>query len=234
MTEQLALWRGSFGADYIGRNEAIPEYMRPLTMMWAKMLANISPESILEVGANIGLNLRAIQTLSAATLTAVEPNGVARNRIVADGTLPNGCVHDGSAAKLPFGDSTFDLAFTSGVLIHIHPDDLPSSCREITRVSRRYVLCSEYFSASPREIPYRGNQSALFTRDFGKLYMENCPELHLLDYGFFWSGAGCVDDLTWWLFEKRIGVPGVADQLGPGTELKDGSARSSFASIARR
>jgi pseudaminic acid biosynthesis-associated methylase len=204
MTEQLALWRGKFGEDYIGRNEVAQEYIQPLTLMWAKMLANIKPASILEVGANIGLNLRAIQMLSAAELTAIEPNETARNRIVGDRILPAGSVHDGFAAQLPFADSMFDLAFTSGVLIHIHPDDLRASCKEIARVSRRYIICSEYFSVSPREIPYRGHNGALFSRDFGKLYMETCPEIRLLDYGFFWTGAGCVDDLTWWLFEKPI------------------------------
>src|ERR1700687_1796300 len=119
MTDQLALWRGKFGEDYIGRNQVTPEYMRPLTLMWAKMLANINPKSILEIGANIGLNLRAIQTLSAAQLTAIEPNETARNRIIADGILPASSVYDASAAQLPFADGAFDIAFTLGVLMHI-------------------------------------------------------------------------------------------------------------------
>lgn len=167
------------------------------------MLHNITPGSIVEIGANIGLNLRAIKLLSSAALTAVEPNDVARQRLVADGVVtPDNCF-DGFAASLPFDDGQFDLSFTHGVLIHIHPDRLTDSCKEIARVSNRYVLCSEYFSTASREIKYRGHTEALFTRDFGKFWQTTCPELHLLDYGFFWTGAGCVDDMTWWLFEKR-------------------------------
>lgn len=200
MTAQVELWRGEFGNDYISRNEFTPEYMSALTAMWAKMLAGISPASILEVGANIGLNLRAIKSFSSAELSAVEPNAKARQRIQADGVIDR--AHDGTADHLPFQDGAFDLSFTSGVLIHVHPDDLAASCREIARVSKRYVLCAEYFSVQAREIKYRGHDAALFTRDFGKFYLESCPDLRLVDYGFFWTGAGCVDDLTWWLFEK--------------------------------
>lgn len=203
MSEQVKLWRGDFGNDYISRNEATPQYMQPLTAMWARMLVNIRPRNIVEVGANIGLNLRAIKLLSQATLTAVEPNGIARQRLVSDGVVPQENCIDGIASSLPFDDGQFDLSFTHGVLIHIHPDHLAASCKEVARVSKRYVLCSEYFSTAAREVKYRGQSEALFTRDFGKFYMETCPSLCLIDYGFFWTGAGCVDDMTWWLFEKN-------------------------------
>ena len=202
MTKQLELWRGSFGQDYIGRNEATPRILRSLGRMWAQMLGDREPASILEVGANIGLNLRALNTLTGAELWAVEPNATARARLLADSVLPAYHLRDGSAAALPFADRQFELAFTSGVLIHVHPDDLAASCREITRVSSRYVLCAEYFSTEAREVPYRGHSGALFTRDFGKFYLEHCPELRTVDYGVFWTGAGAPDDLMWWLFER--------------------------------
>jgi pseudaminic acid biosynthesis-associated methylase len=202
LTTQLDLWRGAFGKNYIARNEATSNMLLPTTRMWAKMLGEHPFSKILEVGSNIGLNLRAIKTLSPAELWAVEPNALARERLVADQVLPADHIKDGFASALPFADGSFDLTFTAGVLIHIHPNDLAASCKEIVRASSRYVLCVEYFSVEPREIPYRGHDAAMFSRDFGKFYLENCPSLRIVDYGVFWTGAGAVDDLMWWLFEK--------------------------------
>lgn len=199
MTPQLAAWKGDFGNDYIGRNETTADNIRSLTAMWAKMLSGIRPCNVLEVGANVGLNLRALRNLSSAKLTAVEPNELARHRLVCDGVAE---AFDGDACHLPFEDEAFDLSFTAGVLIHIAPNHLPDACREIVRVSSRYVLCAEYYSAAPREVNYRGNGMMLWTRDFGQLYRDTCPELKLRDYGFFWTGAGAIDNLTWWLWEK--------------------------------
>lgn len=203
-TDQLSLWRGDFGKAYIDRNEAHASTLFALTGMWARMLRPMSPApaTILEVGCNIGLNLRALNRLTGARLIGVEPNAEARARILAEQIVAEGDAVDGIAQALPFKDGEVDLAFTSGVLIHVDPKDLAACCREIARVSRRYVLCSEYFSTTPRMVPYRGEDGQLFTRDFGAFYLEQVPQLRLVDYGFFWTGAGAPDDLTWWLFEK--------------------------------
>ena len=110
------------------------------------------PRSILEVGANIGLNLRALTRLSGADFLALEPNAVARERLVQDGVVPAANVFDGLASAIPLPDASVDLAFTSGVLIHIHPNDLLASCREIHRVARRYVVCIEYMVRNGLEL----------------------------------------------------------------------------------
>ena len=95
------------------------------------------------------------------------------------------------------------MAFTSGVLIHIHPDDLLDSMGEIHRVAKRYVVCIEYFSDKPEMIPYRGHDDRLFKRDFGSYYLDNFPDLSVVDYGFSWKRLTGLDNLTWWVFEKR-------------------------------
>ena len=201
---QVDLWRGEFGRAYVERNAAEEAVLTQLTQMWSRMLERARPDvgSILEVGANIGLNLRALRRITQADIFAVEPNDAARAKLVADGVVPTERALPGVAAELPLPDASVDLAFTSGVLIHIHPDFLEQSCREIFRVSRRFVLCAEYFAAQPREVPYRNLEGQLFLRDYGRFWLETCPSLRLLDHGFFWTGAGAVDDLTWWLFEK--------------------------------
>jgi pseudaminic acid biosynthesis-associated methylase len=203
-TAQLRLWRGEFGASYMARNKPDLAHITALSRMWARMIAPMypSPASIVEVGSNIGLNLRALSRITDAALTAVEPNDAARRRLKTDKVVPAPRIVNAVAADLPLSDRSADLVFTCGVLIHVDPKDLAASCREIHRVSRRWILCAEYFSPEPRSISYRGHAGQLFTRDFGRFWQEHHTDLRLVDYGFFWRGAGATDDLNWWLFDR--------------------------------
>lgn len=206
-TEQVQFWRGEFGDAYIERNAATADDLRARVALWAPVMAcmaTAAPRRILEVGANIGGNLRALRTLTDAEFLAVEPNAKARQKLVDDGVVSAANVRDGFASAIDFPDGAAELAFTCGVLIHIHPDDLAASCREIHRVSSRYVGCIEYFSDRPEELPYRGHAERLFRRDFGGFWLDNFTDLHLLGYGFAWKRAGCPDNLTWWVFEKGV------------------------------
>ena len=205
-SEQLRFWRGDFGNDYTDRNTNSARELRARVALWAPIMARLegaAPESILEVGANIGNNLRALRQLSDAEFFAIEPNEKARGVLVDDGVVPRANVRDGFAAAIDLDDGAVDLAFTSGVLIHIHPDDLLASCSEIHRVARRYVVCIEYFSDKVEEITYRGHSERLFKRDFGGFWMDSFPDLTILDYGFAWKRTTGLDNLTWWLMEKR-------------------------------
>ena len=208
-TRQLDAWRGAFGDAYIERNCASQEAVAQRVRMWARILERLppgAPGSILEVGCNIGLNLRALGRVTGAALSAVEPNARARERIIADGVLAPTNIQEASALALPFADGAFDMAFTSGVLIHVAPEDLAQAVDEICRVAKRYIVCAEYFAATPEERVYRGQQGLLFKRDFGGFYLDRQPSLRILDYGFFWKRATGLDDITWHLFEKIDGA----------------------------
>ena len=108
----------------------------------------------------------------------------------------------GSASAIQLAEGAVDLAFTSTVLIHVPPAELEKACREIYRVSRRYILCNEYFAATPETISYRGHDDLLFKRDFGGFWLDLFPSLRLLDYGFLWRRVAAMDSTTWWVFEK--------------------------------
>lgn len=206
-TEQLRFWRGEFGDAYTDRNASHAGHLRARVAMWAPIMACLvgaPPASILEVGANVGNNLRALRQLSGAEFFALEPNAKARQKLVDDGVVPATNVRDGFAASIDLPAGAVDLAFTSGVLIHIHPDDLLASCREIHRVARRYVVCIEYFSDRAEEINYRGHAERLFKRDFGGFWLDNFADLKVVNYGFAWKRLTGLDNLTWWVFEKRV------------------------------
>ncbi len=154
------------------------------------------------MGANIGNNLRALSRITGAELFALEPNQSARERLERDRVVDSSRILNGHASDMEMADGSVDLAFTSGVMIHIHPDHLAAACREMHRVTRRYVVCIEYFADTPQQIPYRGHDEKLFKRDFGGFWLDRHPDLRLLDYGFAWKRVTGLDNVTWWVFEK--------------------------------
>ena len=205
-TKQIEFWRSEFGKDYAKRNNnpITEDGLRRLMRDWGRMLqhaVNPKPASVLEVGCNIGRNLMALRHF-VETLHAVEPNPWAVEAARASLELQGIDIREGNGFDLPFGDASIDLVFTSGVLIHVAPDDLGRMVDEIMRVSRRYVVCIEYFSHEPAEMQYHGRGGFLFKRDFGRFYLDRFPGLRVLDYGFLWQPIDSSDNSNWWLFAK--------------------------------
>ena len=205
-TKQVELWQSGFGSDYARRNnnQITDDGQRRLMRDWGRMLAGAvtpKPETVLEVGCNIGRNLLALQHF-VPEVSAVEPNGNAIEIAKGHAALASVRIDKGDAFSLPYDDNSVDLVFTSGVLIHIAPDDLARAVDEILRVSRHYVLCIEYFSHEPAEVRYHDRDGYLFKRDFGHFYMEREPGLRVLDYGFLWQPLDSSDNSNWWLFAK--------------------------------
>ncbi|WP_339914019.1 pseudaminic acid biosynthesis-associated methylase [uncultured Brevundimonas sp.] len=203
----LKAWAGSFGDAYTVRcavsDGAVDGRVRVLETALAALGAD-RPRSLLEVGSNLGLNLRALPKVlgAEAELWAVEPNASARARVIEDHVLPANRMLEGFGHSVPLADGAVELAMTSGVLIHVDPTLLEATMREIHRVASKYILCIEYFSSTPETITYRGEEGLLFKRDFGGLYLDTFPDLELVDYGFFWKRMTVMDDSTWWLFRK--------------------------------
>ena len=204
-TNQIEFWRGAFGDAYTDRNAATPEQLRARVALWAEILDRMAvrpPRSILEVGANLGTNLRALRALTGARLLALEPNDKARAVLVRDGVVAAEDLRGGVAQAMEFPDRAAELVFTSGVLIHIHPDHLAPALAEIHRCSARWIVCIEYFSDKAEEIAYRGHSEKLFKRDFGGLWLDQFPQLAVAGYGFAWKRLTGLDNLTWFVFEK--------------------------------
>ena len=202
----LAAWSGEFGDAYTARNAGDAEAIAGRLRVWGEVFTRMKgdfPKSALEVGPNVGLNLRALKAMGTADLWGVEPNPSARARLVADDVLPAERVLEGFGHSIPRPDASVDFSFTSGVLIHVDPSLLEQTLREVHRVSRKYVFAAEYFSPKAETLTYRGEEGLLFKNDFGGLYLDMFPDLELVDYGFFWRRTTVMDDSTWWLFRKK-------------------------------
>lgn len=206
MTAQLKAWTGKFGDEYVDRNDYADWKTELGVKAFQRILAGLDISSVLEVGSNIGLNLLFINKLFGGTvkLYAVEPNRRAFERIITQTHMKLKGAYNCDGFAIPLDDSSIDLVFTAGVLIHIAPKDLGQATDEIVRIARKYVLCIEYFSHRPVEESYRGREGFLFKRDFGAYYIERFPTMKCVNYGFLWQEEFRIfDNLNWWLFEKK-------------------------------
>lgn len=157
MSSQLSHWQGQFGVDYADRNVVDPGSR---VEGFNQMLHGLGIESVLEVGCNRGHNLAALGSLGYIA-SGVEPGGYARALAQEQGLD----AHDGTLYDIPYTDRSFDLVFTSGVLIHVPPERLLEGLAEMSRVTSRYLLCVEYHAATDTELRYRGLDGMLWCRD---------------------------------------------------------------------
>jgi pseudaminic acid biosynthesis-associated methylase len=200
-TEQEVFWAGEFGNAYIDRNRPV-DWVASNTAFFARILDRCRGlNSVIEFGANIGLNMKALRTLyPSAELAGIEINteAAATLRSIEGVEVFHESILDFDR------EQTWDLTFTKGVLIHINPDRLSDVYERLYRHSNRYILVAEYYNPSPMEIPYRGHVGKLFKRDFCAEIMERFDDLELVDYGFVYHRDPNFkqDDLTWFLMRK--------------------------------
>ena len=193
-------WKSGFGDAYTERNRPSEEVIAQTAAALAGIWQHVTPPpaTVLEVGANVGRNIRALQRITTARLHAVEPNPTARTELVE----VLGAVHDATAEALPFADDSMDLVFTSGVLIHIPDDALGQALDELHRVAHRWVLSIEYFNPTPQTVDYQGHDGMLFKRDYGSLWLDRFHDLEHVANGFQWRRTTGQDNVNWWLFRK--------------------------------
>ena len=158
--------------------------------------------SFLEFGPNVGLNLMALQQLMPhADLHAIEINQKAYQKLQDSGfkNVVNGSFLEAKLVNFA------DFVFTSGVLIHINPDELFRAYQALYNASNRYIMVNEYYNPVPVAVDYRGNKERLFKRDFAGELMDRYPDLQLVSYGFIYQRDPnfSQDDTNWFLLEKR-------------------------------
>ena len=200
-TEQEELWAGRFGDDYIERSNR-PYALSSNISLFSRIFSRTkSIESVIEFGANIGLNLVAIkQLLPNVDLSAIEINKKSAEEL----ELLEG-VRIYHQSILDFAvDYERDFVFTKGVLIHINPDRLQDIYDLLYKTSRRYICLAEYYNPTPVKVDYRGHKNKLFKRDFAGEMLDRFKDLELLDYGFVYHRDNNFpqDDLNWFLLRK--------------------------------
>lgn len=183
-TEQEEFWEGEFGNEYTLRNAG--DWDAFYKRQWGVTRTELNEEflssldkaaSILEVGCNRASQLEILQKQGFSNLWGIEINAKA---IVIARENKDFNIVEGSAFDIPFKNGIFDLVFTSGVLIHIAPDNLPMIMSEMHRVSNRHIWGFEYFSEECEEIEYRGHRNRLWKNNFAGLFQQQFPDLRLV------------------------------------------------------
>lgn len=204
MLQTEEFWAGADGDQYHGRDDNTGKHGNGLparTVMFMEALRHTDEiHSVVELGANIGLNAIALRRLFPHVhYTGIEINVDACDELskVAD-EIVNKPIGDWEPDRL------YDLVVSRGVLIHIHPDQLLDVYGKMYRASGKYIMIAEYHSPKPVAIEYRGRSGLLWKRDFAADMLELYPDLHVLDYGFAWrhDPHWAQDDITWTVLEK--------------------------------
>lgn len=199
--EQESFWSGDFGDDYATRNQDL-SLLASNFMLFSEIFSSINQEidSILEIGANIGMNISPMKTLFPnSKISAVEINQTAIQKLKETQVDK---IYPGSISDLEI-DSKFDLVITKGVLIHINPDNLINVYKKMYALSKKYILVAEYYSPHPVAVEYRNHSNKLFKRDFAGEMLDLFDELRLVKCGFaYHKSAFPQDDITWFLLEK--------------------------------
>lgn len=201
--EQQDFWSRKYAQEYIIKNSDF-ELSKGIKA-WSKMLERTEQIStLLECGSNIGRNINFLNHVLPETDKSIIELSYEAFKIVTE-KYKLDQAFNGTIVDSFFKPEEFDLVYTMGVLIHIHPDHLLDNLKKMYEYSSKYILIGEYFSRTPVMLEYQGEKDKLFKRDFGSYLIQHF-DVKLLDYGFLWGyeyDHSGFDDITYWLFEKR-------------------------------
>jgi len=169
-------WTLRGGHDYFLEQEGQPARARRAEWM-AERVAQLRPRSILEVGCGYGKQLVALRRRLGEEVRLVgvdfspsqldtarrhlDDHGVRRVDLVqADGVC------------LPFADASFDLVFTSAVILHNPPEQAEAIRREVVRVARRFAVHNEDVNITYNRYGY---DTAAWYRARGIVLIECTP-----------------------------------------------------------
>lgn len=211
-TAQINFWKGTFGKEYTERNSFdLDEWNKLYISIFGVTKIQMNQEfigdfpkdmRILEVGCNIGLQLIGLQKMGFTNLWGLEllEFAVEKAKSMTQGIN----IIQGSGFDIPFKDCYFDMVYTSGVLIHIAPGDLPVILNEMYRCTSKYIWGFEYYSPEFTEINYRGNTGFLWKVDYAKFIQETLPDTRLIAKKLYpyinKSESGNIDSM--YLLEK--------------------------------
>ena len=159
-----------YGWDYVGKTR-IYSYAHQLAT-----LADMQPESVVEIGPGPGVVTEAMRAMGVAVTTVDVQEELAPDVV-------------GSVLELPFEDASFDASLCSQVLEHLPFEHFATGVTELRRVAKRGVVmsvpdCSSYYELSAR-LPKIGfvTRSMSRTRTPGEAYMKRALE----ESGHYWE-----------------------------------------------
>ncbi len=89
-------------------------------------------------------------------------------------------VINGDACKLPLRDNSFDIGFSLGVFMNIHPNKIRAALNEMLRVCSKYIVHIEYDeNNTTRELrDKRAFKTNIVSHDYAALYRDLGAKIH--------------------------------------------------------
>ena len=149
---------------------------------------------ILEIGCNVGRNLKYLYDAGYINLNGIEINKEAIDlmkitypvmfkNIVVTNSLVEGIIPD-------ISDNSYDLIFTMAVLEHIHYDS-EFILSDIARVAMKYIITVEDEKTAWSNRHFPRNYKEVFENDVWKqVYEVNCKEIDIFD-DRYWVRVFC-------------------------------------------
>ena len=199
-------WSGNFGDSYIKRNSD-KSLLKNNYSLFKKVLKKKKFSNLIELGANVGLNIMAINKIFPNVKNyAVEINKTACQELsnnISRCKVYNGSILDYNNYSRNFEKKNWDLVILKTVLIHVNPNYLEKIYKILQKCSKKYLLICEYYSPRPVMVKYRGHKNKLFKRDFAGEIIDNY-HFKLDSYGFVYHKDQIApqDDINWFLLKK--------------------------------
>ena len=148
-------WAGRFGDRYIQRNKQLSnfEYHNTDRLEVTQSFFNDIPRdaSILELGCNIGNIIKILKNMGFTDVYGIDVNEKAI-KLVRRANPQYKFEQSSIASYSP--NRTFDLVYTSGVLIHQNPLFLPHIVEIMEELSSKWIFGFEYYAPKFEKIDY--------------------------------------------------------------------------------
>jgi len=189
MNKQQNFWKGDFGSSWARKRNSFFDAYHSWEADSKSTLKNVLTDalrtvnkdiSILELGCNDGFVLKTLQDMGFTDVNGLDINEEAVKNAMKN--LPDSKIyHQPLEKQVP----NHDLILTSAVLIHIHPDNLPSVMKTMYMESNKYILGRELSSIEP-QAPHLGDGSIwkdyYWTRRFKDMWLKMFPQLKVVYY----------------------------------------------------
>lgn len=185
------LWCNDSGDEWMRRNAEEIDHDATNLQRMGKPRRDIDLEcleavsrdaSILEVGSGYGRQIDELWALGFHRICGLDINlsGLRRSR---------GAVVQADWNQLPFSDESFDLVYTNGTLMHVHPLIMRRVTDELVRVTRQWLWCFEAVSAKLKPVVYATNLNIppAWLCDLPAMIATLQPGLGL-SWGHVWEG----------------------------------------------
>lgn len=157
-------------------------------------LKTVSFDSFFEAGCGFGWNIKRVHDEFPGVRVGGVDFSLTQLQNASDYLKDTGIpVVNGDNCRLPFRDEAFDVGFSLGVFMNIHPEKIESAIQELIRVSGRYIVHLEYDEdhTTPELKEKRAFKTNIISHDYQKLYQK--AGLKVIDFRTYHDFGGDFD-----------------------------------------